>query len=319
MAKIAAKYDGVYDTHLRDESTFNIGFLSALDEAILIAEKAKIHLHLAHIKALGVDVWGQSQQAITKVEAAKKRGINISADQYPWLASGTNIRSAIIPQWVRADSEDAFMSRINDNALVDTILAEIKENIRRRGGANKLLITASSESAWVGKTLEDIANSLSLTPEKAAIEMVQISRPHRLASYNMSIDDVETFMRQDWVVTSSDGTNGHPRKYASFPKKYREFVVEKELITLQRFIYSSSGQVAEIFRLHDRGTLEVGKKADILVFDPKSYRDNATFQEWNALSSGVNYLLVNGKLVINDEQYTGILAGKYVQKSNGTL
>lgn len=315
LAAVSARYGGIYDTHLRDESTFNIGFISALDEAIQIAEEANIHLHLAHIKALGVDVWGQSEQAIAAVENAQSRGVSISADQYPWMASGTNIRSAIIPQWVRADSEEAFMARIHDDTLIDQILEEITENIRRRGGPSKLLITASDETAWVGKTLEDVANIMALTPAQTAIEMVQVSRPHRLASYNMSVNDIERFMQQDWVVTSSDGTNGHPRKYASFPKKYREYVNEKQLITERRFIYSSTGQTADIFNLHDRGKLAVGKKADVIVFDPNTFADNATFQTWNKLSSGMHYVLVNGQLTIENTEFTGALAGQFVKKS----
>ncbi len=315
LAKVAARHGGIYDTHLRDESTFNIGLLAAIEEAIEIAEKANIHLHLAHIKALGVDVWGQSIPVIEKIENARSQGVSISADQYPWLASGTNIRSAIIPQWVRADSEEAFMSRIRDSGMIERILSEIKENIRRRGGSEKLLITASPEADWVGKTLQEISELMKLTPAQTAIEMAQIGSPHRVASYNMSEEDVERFMLQTWVVTSSDGTNGHPRKYASFPKKYREYVKEKKLISEQRFIYSSTGQTADILGLHDRGQLKVGKKADVLVFNPDTFKDNANFQQWNALSLGVHFVLVNGKLVIDDTQFTGQLVGQFLKRS----
>ena len=142
LAKIASKYNGIYDTHLRDESTFNVGFIAALDEAINIADTANIHLHLAHIKALGVDVWGQSKVAIEKIEQAQAKGINISADQYPWLASGTKLHSAIMPKWAMADSKQDFYLRLNDENLKERLNAEIKENIRRRGGPESLLITA---------------------------------------------------------------------------------------------------------------------------------------------------------------------------------
>jgi len=124
LAKVASKYNGIYDTHLRDESTFNIGFSAALDEAIYIAQSADIHLHLAHIKALGVDVWGQSVNAIRKIEQAQTSGISISADQYPWLASGTFLHSAVMPKWAMADSKQAFYKRLNDPKLSENYAAK---------------------------------------------------------------------------------------------------------------------------------------------------------------------------------------------------
>lgn len=313
LAKVAARYGGIYDTHLRDESTFNVGFLRALDEAIAIAEKSGAHLHLAHIKALGVDVWGQSQQAIDKINAAKARGVSISADQYPWQASGTNIRSAIVPKWAMADSQQAFFDRLNNPKTAGRIKRQIAENIRRRGGANALLVTASPQP-WVGKTLQDLADKWQMTPVEATIQMVRMGRPHRVASFNMNKEDIERFMRQDWVVTSSDGTNGHPRKYASFPKKYQQYVVKKPLLTLAEFIQRSSGQTADAMGIDDRGYLQTGKAADIVIFDAKSFAPKADFSNWNRLSEGVKYILVNGQIAIANAQYTGALAGKFVKR-----
>jgi N-acyl-D-amino-acid deacylase len=311
LAKVAAHYKGIYDTHLRDESTFNIGFLAALQEAIDIARAAGIHLHVAHIKALGVDVWGQSEQAIEKINQAKSKGVSISADQYPWQASGTNLRSAVVPKWAMADSDEAFLERLGDADLIDTIKSEISENIRRRGGPESLLVTASENNQLMGKTLENIATELELSAVQSVIYMVQQGRT-RVASFNMHKDDIENFMQQPWVVTSSDGTNGHPRKYASFPQKYQQYVLNKQTVDLARFIRSSSGQPAEILGLGDRGFIEIGFKADILVFDPKEYKAQASFKAWDQLSTGVNYLLVNGQMVIDNSQYTGKLAGQFV-------
>lgn len=311
LAQVAARYGGIYDTHIRDESSFNIGFLAAIDEAIEIAEKARIHLHLAHVKALGVDVWGQSKDAIDNIAKAQERGVSISADQYPWLASGTNIRSAIVPKWAMADSEEAFMARLDNPELAERLNAQIADNIRRRGGADKLLITASEESSLEGQTLQQLANKWRLSAVEATLMMVRMGR-HRVASYNMNPEDVERFMQQPWVVTSSDGTNGHPRKYASFPKKYRQYVRDKSLISLQRFIYASSGQTAKILGLEDRGQLKPGMAADILIFDPDGFSDRADFSQWNRLSEGVEYLWVNGQLAIDKGKYTGALAGQFV-------
>lgn len=311
LAKISSKYGGIYDTHLRDESTFSIGFDAALDEAIHIAEKAKIHLHLAHIKALGVDVWGQSKNAIEKIEVAQAEGVSISADQYPWLASGTKLHSAVMPKWVMADSKEAFYQRLNDPKLIDKLRSEITENIRRRGGAKSLLITAFKNAELVGLTLADVANKMAIDPITAAIKLVQ-QGDVRVASFNMSPQDVERFMIQPWVVTSSDGTNGHPRKYASFPKKYQKYVVEKKLLTMAEFINRSSTRTAEILGLADRGKIVKGYKADIIVFDPQTLSANANFSTWNKYSTGIEQVMLNGEWVIQQGKYSKKLAGKFV-------
>jgi N-acyl-D-aspartate/D-glutamate deacylase len=313
LAKIASKHGGIYDTHLRDESTFNIGFDAALDEAINIAQAANIHLHLAHIKALGVDVWGQSKSAITKIEQAQSQGISISADQYPWLASGTKLHSAVMPKWVMADSKNAFYQRLNDPSLANKLRGEITENIRRRGGASSLLITAFKDASLVGLNLAQVAEKRATDPITAAMQLVQ-EDDVRVASFNMSASDVENFMVQPWVVTSSDGTNGHPRKYASFPKKYQKYVIEKGLLTLAGFINKSSSQTAKILGLTDRGQLKLGMQADIVVFDAEHYSANADFSKWNEYSSGVEEVFVNGEHVINGGEFQYKLAGKFARK-----
>jgi len=313
LAKTAAKYNGIYDTHLRDESTFNIGFLAALDEAIEIAETSGIHLHLAHIKALGVDVWGQSKEAIDKISQAQARGLSISADQYPWQASGTFLRSALVPKWLMADSQQAFHQRLNEPGLQQQIDEQINENLRRRGGPESLLVTASEFPEYKGKTLGKIARASGLTPVAMVKKMVQQGRT-RVASFNMNMQDIKAFMQQPWVVTSSDGTNGHPRKYASFPQKYQEFVRKQTVLTEQQFIHRSSGLTADVIGLTDRGYIKPGLQADIILFDPNEFKAEADFSHWNKLSSGMQYVLVNGSLVIDKGQFNGKLAGEFVYR-----
>jgi len=311
LVKIASQFGGIYDTHLRDESTFNIGFTAALDEAINIVDKADIHLHLAHIKALGVDVWGQSKAAIAKIEQAQKRGISISADQYPWLASGTKLRSAVMPKWVMADSKEAFHQRLNQADLAAKLAQEITENIRRRGGPQSLAITEFKDKSLVGLNLKQVAELKELSVVDTAIWMVQ-QGDVRVASFNMSPEDVENFMVQPWVVTSSDGTNGHPRKYASFPRKYQSYVVEKKLLDLSTFINRSSSQTAKILGLDDRGILMQGFKADIIIFDEQGFAPKADFTQWNNYSVGIEQVIVNGQLVIENSKYQHTLAGQFV-------
>lgn len=313
LAKVAAEFGGIYDTHLRDEATFNIGFIAALNEAIAITDEAGIHLHLAHIKALGVDAWGLSEEAISIIENAQKRGASISADQYPWLASGTKLRNAVMPKWAMADSTKAFYQRLNDPLLKTRLSSEIQENIRRRGGGSALLVTAAKNKKLVGKTLKQLADDYKLSESEAAIKLVQTGQI-RVASFNMSPADLQNFMRKSWVVTSSDGTNGHPRKFASFPKKFESYVMDNPLLTIDEFITRSSGQTAKILGLSDRGVLKQGLAADILIWQQEDYKANANFKNWNVLSSGINDLWVNGTRVIEAGNYNRTLAGKFVSK-----
>jgi N-acyl-D-aspartate/D-glutamate deacylase len=210
-----------------------------------------------------------------------------------------------------ADSQEAFHKRLNQADLARQLNFEITENIRRRGGPNSLYITEFKDKNLVGMNLKQVAELKKLSPVDTAILLVQ-QGDVRVASFNMSPKDVERFMVQPWVVTSSDGTNGHPRKYASFPKKYQSYVVNKKLLSVADFINRSSAQTAKLLGLSKRGMLKENYQADIIVFDPDNYSPKADFSHWNEYSIGVEQVVLNGKLVINDEQYQNVLAGKFV-------
>jgi len=313
LAKVAAKFGGVYDSHLRDESSYNIGVLGSVKEVIQIAEEAEIAVHMAHLKALGRDVWGQSGDIIALVAIAQERGIKITADQYPWRASGTGIGSSLVPRWVMADSQEAMFERLENADLQDGIREEMEGNLWRRGGADSLLITGESE--WRGMTLQEISEQLELDPIDAAIEVVRSGDPS-IASFNMNPSDIEAIAIQPWVMTGSDGSNGHPRKYASYPKAYRDFVVEGKLFPMERFVYRSSALVADSFNLCDRGYLRDGYIADIAIIDLQNFTPVADFQNPTELSTGVTEMLVNGQLAIAGGEMTGELPGMVIDRQN---
>lgn len=316
LAKVAGSFGGVYDTHIRDESTYNIGLLAAVEEAIEIAEKADIALNLSHIKALGVDVWGQSKQVIELVAAAQKRGIKITADQYPWRASGTHLENAVINRWVMAGGDDDYLQRLNDPALLPRIKNEMKENIRKRGGPSSLLITADSkDTTMIGFTLEQLAVKHQTDPVEMALIICK-NGGARVASFNMNEDDISNFMTQSWVMTSSDGTKGHPRKYASFPTKFYKYVKQEQVISLETFVRSSTDLVATTFGIPRRGRLAEGYFADLLVFDKDKYLPQADFSNPAVLTKGVDFLFVNGNLVIEDGNFNGALMGQVLRKDH---
>lgn len=312
LAAVAAEYGGLYDVHMRDESSYNIGLLGAVEETIEIARKANIPANIAHIKALGVDVWGQSQAVIDKVEAARAEGLLITADQYPFEASSTSLSAALVPKWVFADVED-YRLRFEDPTLLSGIKKEMEENLRRRGGAEAILLIAAADSTLDGSTLQAIADIRQITPVDAAIEVLQAGGS-AIASFNMQESDIRNFMQRDWVMTSSDGGSPHPRKYASFSKKIRQYVREEPLLSLERMIRQSSGMTAEVLGIPRRGLLKPGYYADVLIFDPTQVQDYATFIEPVQLSSGIDDVLVNGQLVIKDGVFQDILAGRAIYR-----
>ncbi len=315
LAKAAAKHDGIYDSHIRDESTYTVGLLNAVDEVLEIARRAGIAVHIAHIKALGVDVWGASEDIVEKIEAAQAEGLRVTADQYPWQASGTRISNALIPRWVKAGTEADYQSRLNNSELADQIRAETAENLRKRGGPDAVLIT-SGDRDWVNKTLLEVAGENGRNPVDMAIFIAK-NGDARIASFNMNSEDIERFMAQSWVMTSSDGSTGHPRKFASYPKKYHDYVVKKPVLTVETFLYRSSGLVAQTFGICERGFLKPGYFADIVVFDPEEFAPQADFQNPELLSVGVSHLFVNGSMAIENGQSNQILPGKVLKKCKG--
>lgn len=315
LAREVSALGGYYDTHMRDESTYNITVKGALEETLKIGREAQIPVHIAHIKALGPTVWGHSAKMIAMIEAAQANGHRVTADQYPWEASGTRISNALVPRWALEDGLEALRLRLRDPAQAERIREGISKGYERRGGADRLLVTASLHGAEVavGSTLADIAQEQSVDPVDAAIAIL-MEGDARVASFNMSAADIAAFAAQDWVVTGSDGSTGHPRKYASFPKAYRDLVKGGAGISLARFIQRSSAQTADIIGLEDRGRIAPGLAADIVIFDPDGFAPRATYQSPRELSVGVRHLLVNGESVIIDGAYTGALPGRPLLK-----
>ncbi len=313
LAMVAAEDGGVYDSHLRDESSYSIGLLGAVEEAIRIGEEADLPVHIAHLKALGRDVWGQSGDIIARVAAARERGVDVTADQYPWRASGTSLESSLVPAWARADSDEAMRARLTSADLADRLREEMEANLWRRGGAESLLVT--EESRWRGMTLAEIAEQLDTDPVSAAIEVVLGDNPG-VASFNMNPDDISALAIQPWVMTGSDGSTGHPRKYASYPKGYRDFVVDSDLMPLRQYVHRSSGLVADSFFLCDRGYIEAGRKADIAIIDLEQYLPRADFQNPTVLSTGVVHLYVNGRAAIANGERTGVLSGEVIDRQD---
>ena len=313
LAKIAAQQGGIYDTHLRDESSYTIGLIGAVNEAIRIGREAHIPIHISHIKALGTDVWGQSDTVIALMKQARAEGVDITASQYPYDASGTSVGASLLPRWAEAGGRDSLLARIADPATRARLTGEMTNNLRRRGGASKLLISSTRDTSILGRTLEQVATARHESPIDAALQIVQ-QGDASVASFNMNEQDIEKFMVQPFIMTCSDGSAGHPRKYGTFPRLLREYVFNKHVLTLPQAVHRSSGLTAATLRLPQRGVLAVGNYADVIAFDTATVADRATYKQPTLLATGMRYVLVNGTLAIADGKYTGAMAGRALRR-----
>lgn len=310
LAKVAQGRGGYYDSHIRDESSYTIGLLGAVDEAIRIGRESGIPIHISHIKALGVDVWGKSDEVVARILAARASGLAVTADQYPYSASGTSVGASLLPRWAEAGGRDSLKARLTTPAVKAKVTAEMTENLRRRGGAESLLIT---EGQWRGKRLSEVATATKASPIDAAVTII-LAGDAPVASFNMNDTDIDRFMAQSFVVTGSDGSAGHPRKYGTFPRKLRRYALDRGVISLARAIQASSAQTAAIVGLPDRGSLKPGLAADVVVFDSTAITDRSTYEDPTALATGMRYVVVNGKLAVDAGRPTPVRAGRPLAK-----
>lgn len=306
LAREAGVRGGIYDSHIRDESSYTVGLAGAIEEVLTIARDARMPVHIAHIKALGVDVQGQAPAIIAKIEKAQAAGLDVSADQYPWSASGTSLVASLMPRWAQDGGRPKLLARFDDKALAERLRVDVTENLRKRGGAEKLLIV---EGKYANKTLAEVSKTLGLDPVAAAIAVIRIADPG-VVSFNQSEADIEAFMARPWVMTGSDASGGHPRVYGSFARKYAYYTVERRVLNVRQFIEQSSTRTAERFGLKDRGKLRAGGFADVVVFDPKAYAARATYQQATLTAAGVRTVVVNGVVAVDNGALTGKAAGR---------
>jgi N-acyl-D-amino-acid deacylase len=317
LAREAGMRGGLYDTHQRDESDYTIGLLDSTREAMEIGRRAGMPVHLAHLKALGVDMQGKAPELIALIAAARRAGQDVTADQYPWLASGSSVDASLVPRWAADGGFSKMLARFGDPATAARVRTEMRENLRRRGGPDSILLT-SAGFPWTGQTLTRVAQGWKLDPIEAAIRVLRETRETAagrrdgaaIVSFNMAEPDVEAIMKQPWVVTSSDGSDGHPRQYATMPEMYRKYVVQGHVIDLRAFIRRSTGRTADIYRLDRRGYLKPGYYGDVVVIDPAKFAPRADYLHAARLSVGVDALYVNGRLALDHGKPTGVSAGR---------
>ena len=320
LARVAAEYGGVYTSHIRDESDYGIGLVAAVDEVITVAREAEIRGIVTHVKALGPRVWGFSTAVVRRIERARDEGVEVFADQYPYIASATGLSSALVPRWAQEGGMESMRARLIDPETRPRLVEEIWENLDRRGGADRIQFRSFTEDPSIeGRTLAEVAEERGMDAVEATLALLGQGSPS-IVSFNMDERDVAEFMRQPWTMTASDGDfprwgEGvpHPRSYGAFSRKLRHYVVEEGVVTLEEAIRSMTSLPALVHRMEARGTLQAGMVADVVVFDLDRVRDRATFTDPHQLSEGMVHVLVNGGFAIRGGDFTDLRSGRVLR------
>jgi N-acyl-D-amino-acid deacylase len=331
LAAEASRFGGLYATHLRSEGN---DIIPALDEAIRIGREAHIPVEVWHLKASGKRNWGRMPEIVAKIESARASGVDMAADTYAYPA-WFNSMSAFIPPWAHDGGEARLVERLRDPAMRTRIRREMLDprgkwdnEWQEIPGPEAVLIGVVQNPDLVqyqGKTLAGVAKLRKTDPIDAIFDLlIEDNAYTNVAVFGMSERDVVLALRQPWVSinndsqgTSPEGLLGrehpHPRAYGTFPRILRKYVREQKVLRLEEAIRKFTALPAERMRLADRGVLKVGMWADLVVFDPATVRDRATFAEPNQLSEGMRWVLVNGVPVIADGKGTGKLPGKVLR------
>ena len=325
LAKVVAPYGGAYESHIRDESTYSVGLLAAVDEVIEVGRVARIPAVVTHVKALGPLVWGYGDSIVARVEAARAEGVQVFADQYPYTASATGLDAALLPRWAQSGGRDSLLTRMADPTTMARIRQGMIDGLERRGGADRIQFRRFAPDPSIeGRLLSDIATERGEDPIDTATEIIR-GGGAGIVSFNMHDDDLETLMRQPWTMTSSDGGlvpmgQGvpHPRGYGAFARKISLYVKEKGTVTLPDAIRSMTSLPAQVFGMSERGYIRTGAVADIVVFDLASVRELAEYSDPHRYSEGMVHVFVNGRAAVRDGAFTGVRAGRVLRKGGGS-
>jgi N-acyl-D-aspartate/D-glutamate deacylase len=329
LCNVVKRHNGAYFTHLRDESN---KVIEAIEEALTVAETCGIHVEIVHFKCSGTDNWGKTARALEMIAAARARGLDVDCDFYPYTA-GSNPLKNILPQWVQAGGVPAMLERL--------ALNETRERIRRdvaRDGLNNwgripswecVQISVSPNTPqYAGRTIAELAAERNQDPVDVLSDyLIEDRGATRVLVTSISEDDVLTLVRSPSALVGSDGNciaaHGivgqgmpHPRFYGTFPRIVSRYVGEQNALPLERAIHKMTGATARALQLRDRGLLREGFCADITIFDPQDFRDQATYQDPHQYPSGQRTtVLVNGTIVVENAAHTGALAGKVLRRA----
>jgi N-acyl-D-amino-acid deacylase len=323
LARVAAKYDGMYFSHIRDEGD---RIDSALDEAFRIGREANIPVNIWHLKIGGRPNWGKMPAIIARIANARAEGLDVSANVYPYAASGTGL-STLVPDWAMEGGYDDFLLRLQKPDDRARIANALRAQYDRRGarGIYVTQIYNSAQDHYEKKFIEDIAAEMNLSVEEALISIFSTNTiSPRVIFFSMHEDDVRYALAQPFVSVGSDAsvpsakmraenTAVHPRAYGTFARVLGRYSRDEKLFSLEEAIRKITSQAALRAHIHDRGILREGMKADVVVFDPNTIRDLATFEDPHHFSEGISDVIVNGVPVLRDGAMTHARPGRTIR------
>ena len=324
LAKVIAKHETLYTSHIRGESAT---LMNSIEEAISLSRLSGARVQVSHLKAIGKPFWGQGMDALRRIEAARAEGVDIWADQYPYEATATSL-AALVPGWAQDGGIAALLRRLEDPELRERILTAIDSEMTVRGGPDRVKISVvktPQNQQWVGKTIQDVAAARQL-PAGETVRQLLIEEAAKINAVYFSLGEVDLngIMQSPLVAVGSDGQvmnperdsteNVHPRSYGTFPRVLGRFVREKKLISLELAVHKMSGLPAKILRLSDRGLIKAGMKADLAVFNPATVIDKADFGNPHQYPEGIPYVFVNGTVAVRDSRLTGAGRGEVLRK-----
>ena len=331
LAQESARCGGIYSTHMRSEGD---RIEAALDETIDIAQASGAPAEIYHLKVAGHDNWGKLDGVVARIEQARSEGVRISANMYTYTAGATGLDAAM-PSWVQSGGLEAWIEHLRDPATRAKVLAEMRdphpttwENLYAAAGADGTILLAFKNpmlKPLTGKTLAEVAKARGVSPEDAAIDLV-IEDGSRVgvAYFLMSEDNVRREVALPWVSFGSDEAGdapegvfllsaAHPRAYGNFARVFAKYVRQDHVLTVEQAVHKLTSLPAENLSLKDRGHLRAGDFADIVVFDPQTIQDHATYDKPHQLSTGVRYVLVNGRFALKEGHPTGEATGRVVR------
>jgi len=323
LARVAAKYEGVYFSHMRDEGD---RIDMALDEAFRIGREANIPINIWHLKTAGRANWGRMPHVVERVEAARAEGIDVAANMYPYIASSTSL-STMAPDWALEGGYDDLQRRLGVPDDRAKILETFRKGLERRGehAVYVARVVNPEMKQYEKKFIEQIASEMGVPGDEALAKLFESNTTSPAAIFfSMSEDDVRTAMHQPWVAFGSDSgaptpesraSNNavHPRAYGTFPRVIGHYARDEKLLTIEEAVRRMTSLAASRVKFYDRGMIRPGMKADITIFDPDTIIDKATFEEPHQFAEGVSDVIVNGVAVLRDGKMSGATPGKVIR------
>lgn len=324
IAHPVAQRGKLYSTHLRDEGDHNVGLFVALNEALEVGRRTGVRVQISHVKCWGPLMWGRAGRYLELLEGAREEGIDVAGDQYPYTAGSTFLWGALFPRWLLMGGREAALARLRDPNTRSRALREVEALIASCNGPEGVLVSAyDARPEYEGRNLKEVAEEMKCNPAEAALRLYEGGEGLVVVEI-MKEPDVERFASHPLIAVASDGWavspygvlgtgKPHPRSYGTFPRFLAQFVRTRGLVPLEEAVRKMTLLPASRLGLTRRGRIAPRFKADLVVFDPNTVADTATYRDPHRYPTGIRFVFVNGVPVVEEGHYTGRRPGRVLR------